>query len=78
MFDIPVAMKIRIFSTLLSAQVLAGILFTLPAASAQGGTWAKPTVAEATVEYFQPLIDWPKEQNKGQKEGRTLPVGPLK
>jgi peptidyl-dipeptidase A len=34
--------------------------------------------ASAIVEYFQPLMDWLKEQNKGQKEGWTLPADPLK
>jgi peptidyl-dipeptidase A len=34
--------------------------------------------ASAIVEYFQPLMDWLKEQNKGEKEGWTLPVDPLK
>jgi peptidyl-dipeptidase A len=34
--------------------------------------------ASAIVEYFQPLIDWLKEQNKGEKEGWTLPADPLK
>ena len=33
--------------------------------------------ASAIVEYFQPLLDWLKEQNKGEKEGWTLPVDPL-
>jgi peptidyl-dipeptidase A len=34
--------------------------------------------ASAIVEYFQPLLDWLKEQNKGEKEGWTLPGDPLK
>jgi peptidyl-dipeptidase A len=34
--------------------------------------------ASAIVEYFQPLMDWLKEQNKGEKEGWTLPANPLK
>jgi peptidyl-dipeptidase A len=34
--------------------------------------------ASAIVEYFQPLIDWLKEQNKGEKEGWTVPADPLK
>jgi peptidyl-dipeptidase A len=34
--------------------------------------------ASAIVEYFQPLIDWLKEQNKGEKEGWTPPADPLK
>jgi peptidyl-dipeptidase A len=34
--------------------------------------------ASAIVEYFQPLLDWLKEQNKGQTEGWTLPTDPLK
>ena len=34
--------------------------------------------ASAIVEYFQPLMDWLKEQNKGQQEGWTLPADPLK
>ena len=34
--------------------------------------------ASAIVEYFQPLMDWLKEQNKGEKEGWTLPTDPLK
>ena len=34
--------------------------------------------ASAIVEYFKPLMDWLKEQNKGQKEGWTLPADPLK
>ncbi len=33
--------------------------------------------ASAIVEYFQPLMDWLKEQNKGEKEGWTLPGDPL-
>jgi peptidyl-dipeptidase A len=34
--------------------------------------------ASAIVEYFQPLLDWLKEQNKGEKEDWTLPADPLK
>jgi peptidyl-dipeptidase A len=34
--------------------------------------------ASAIVEYFQPLMDWLKEQNKGQAEGWTVPADPLK
>jgi len=34
--------------------------------------------ASAIVEYFQPLMDWLKEQNKGEKEGWTLPADSLK
>ena len=34
--------------------------------------------ASAIIEYFQPLIDWLKEQNKGQKEGWTLSADSLK
>ncbi len=34
--------------------------------------------ASAIIEYFQPLLDWLKEQNKGEKEGWTLPADPLK
>jgi peptidyl-dipeptidase A len=34
--------------------------------------------ASAITEYFQPLMDWLKEQNKGEKEGWTLPADPLK
>jgi peptidyl-dipeptidase A len=34
--------------------------------------------ASAIVEYFQPLLDWLKEQNKGEKEGWTVPADPLK
>jgi len=33
--------------------------------------------ASAIVEYFQPLLDWLKVQNKGEKEGWTLPADPL-
>ena len=32
----------------------------------------------AMVEYFQPLLAWLKEQNKGQKTGWSLPGDPLK
>ncbi|MGB8261021.1 MAG: M2 family metallopeptidase [Terracidiphilus sp.] len=41
-------------------------------------TGADKADAGAIVEYFQPLIDWLKEQNKGQQEGWTLPADPLK
>jgi peptidyl-dipeptidase A len=34
--------------------------------------------ASAIVEYFQPLMDWLKEQNKGATEGWTLSADPLK
>ena len=34
--------------------------------------------AGAMVEYFQPLLTWLKERNKGQKLGWTLPADPLK
>jgi peptidyl-dipeptidase A len=34
--------------------------------------------ASAIVEYFQPLFDWLKEQNKGEKEGWTQAADPLK
>jgi peptidyl-dipeptidase A len=34
--------------------------------------------ASAIVEYFKPLMDWLKEQNKGEAEGWTLPADPLK
>jgi peptidyl-dipeptidase A len=34
--------------------------------------------ASAIVEYFKPLMDWLKEQNKSEKEGWTLPTDPLK
>lgn len=34
--------------------------------------------ASAIVEYFQPLLDWLREQNKGQREGWDLPADPLK
>ena len=33
--------------------------------------------ASAIVEYFQPLMDCLKEQNKGEKEGWTPPADPL-
>jgi len=33
--------------------------------------------ASAIVEYFQPLLDWLREQNKGQHEGWELPADPL-
>jgi peptidyl-dipeptidase A len=34
--------------------------------------------ASAIVEYFQPLMEWLKVQNKGQSEGWTLQADPLK
>jgi Angiotensin-converting enzyme len=34
--------------------------------------------ASAMVEYFQPLIDWLKEQNKGEKTGWAVAANPLK
>ncbi len=34
--------------------------------------------ASAMVEYFQPLLAWLREQNKGEKTGWTLPADPLK
>jgi peptidyl-dipeptidase A len=34
--------------------------------------------AQAIVDYFQPLMEWLKEQNKGETEGWTLPADPLK
>lgn len=34
--------------------------------------------ASAIIEYFQPLLIWLKEQNKGEKEGWTLPADPMK
>jgi peptidyl-dipeptidase A len=34
--------------------------------------------ASAIIEYFQPLMDWLKRQNHGQKTGWTLPSDPLK
>jgi len=34
--------------------------------------------ASAIIEYFKPLIEWLKEQNKGEKEGWTLPADPMK
>ena len=34
--------------------------------------------ASAIIEYFQPLIDWLKQQNQGEKTGWTLPADPLK
>jgi peptidyl-dipeptidase A len=33
--------------------------------------------ASAIVEYFQPLLDWLKEQNKGEKPGWTVEPDPL-
>ena len=41
-------------------------------------TGSDKAAASAIVEYFQPLIDWLKEQNKGEKEGWTLPADPMK
>jgi peptidyl-dipeptidase A len=34
--------------------------------------------ASAIIEYFQPLMDWLKQQNRGEKTGWTLPADPLK
>ena len=34
--------------------------------------------ASAMIEYFQPLLTWLKEQNKGQKTGWTVAADPLK
>ena len=34
--------------------------------------------ASAMIEYFQPLLTWLKEQNKGQKTGWTVEADPLK
>jgi peptidyl-dipeptidase A len=34
--------------------------------------------ASAIIEYFQPLIDWLKEQNKGEKTGWSESADPLK
>jgi len=34
--------------------------------------------ASAMIEYFQPLLTWLKEQNKGEKSGWTVPRSPLK
>jgi peptidyl-dipeptidase A len=34
--------------------------------------------ATAIIDYFQPLMEWLKEQNKGEKQGWTLPADPLK
>jgi peptidyl-dipeptidase A len=34
--------------------------------------------ASAIVEYFQPLLDWLKEQNRGEKPGWTVPADPLR
>jgi peptidyl-dipeptidase A len=34
--------------------------------------------ASAIVEYFQPLLDWLKEQNKSEKEGWTPLTDPVK
>jgi peptidyl-dipeptidase A len=36
------------------------------------------TDASAMVEYFQPLLTWLKEQNKGEKIGWTVQADPLK
>jgi peptidyl-dipeptidase A len=33
--------------------------------------------ASAMVEYFQPLLDWLKEQNKGEKTGWTVAANPM-
>jgi peptidyl-dipeptidase A len=33
--------------------------------------------ASAMIEYFQPLLTWLKEQNKGETSGWTLPANPL-
>jgi len=33
--------------------------------------------ASAMIEYFQPLLTWLKEQNKGKTSGWTLPANPL-
>jgi len=34
--------------------------------------------ASAIIEYFQPLIDWLKQQNRGEKTGWTVGADPLK
>ena len=34
--------------------------------------------ASAMVEYFQPLLDWLKEQNQGVKTGWTVDADPMK
>jgi peptidyl-dipeptidase A len=34
--------------------------------------------ASAIIEYFQPLLDWLKEQNRGEKEGWTVAADPMK
>lgn len=34
--------------------------------------------ASAIIEYFQPLIDWLKQQNRGEKTGWTVSADPLK
>jgi len=34
--------------------------------------------ASAMVEYFQPLLDWLKEQNKGEKTGWSVESNPMK
>jgi peptidyl-dipeptidase A len=34
--------------------------------------------ASAMVEYFQPLLDWLKGQNQGQKIGWTVAANPLR
>jgi peptidyl-dipeptidase A len=33
--------------------------------------------ASAMIEYFQPLLTWLKEQNRGEKVGWTVPADPL-
>jgi hypothetical protein len=51
----------------------------MPSAKKMGSmSWKRQSYASAIVEYFQPLLDWPREQNKGEKEGWTLPADPLK
>jgi peptidyl-dipeptidase A len=35
------------------------------------------TDASAMIEYFQPLLTWLKEQNRGEKVGWTVPADPL-
>jgi len=34
--------------------------------------------ASAMIEYFQPLLAWLKEQNRGEKSGWTVLADPLK
>ena len=34
--------------------------------------------ASAIIEYFHPLIDWLKQQNRGEKTGWAIPADPLK